>query len=628
MTFLRKIIKNLAPYGVTCAWKRKRYGIIEDEPLLYYPGTFKRIKRLIKFSLPYCLSKKVRREYVFSSGIVSTQTIEAYVQSFKCTTHHPLEVLHQRVLIVGEKSIPQCTYYRVRQKVSMLCNASIQVLDTDWSDTVNCLRELQFATAVIFYRVPFFDGVKQIYAEAKRLGLRCGFDVDDLVFEEEAISCNPTFASQTKEMQETLLLGARYYREALQAADFYISSTPALAKSMAKYCKGEGYIVPNAICEDLYAPVFKYPTAIEGQVVIGYGAGSATHDEDFKECSGALLRILREYPQTLLVIHGKLALGSEFDEFKNRIRRVSFVPFAEYANALARFDVNLIPLLSMYFNDCKSNIKYLEASRFGIASVASPCAEFTSVIRDGENGFIAHNEDEWYNALRALVESASLRKRIGAAARETVMKRFSGDVVWRDGLAAAVKSCGDPAEYTGERVLHVSDAPMLKLDTARDVLFSFMGDASNELDVVRHEVDGVSAFAVKGRRNTGNEFETDATVVAAFQKVLEAVRPVRVVFHDVREFGIGLIEECVAKGVAYEIEVTSSWWFCPKQTMCSKPRVDLYECAQCCDCKNLFLRWNKLHKALKGAVKVIAADEFTRQLCVANGIEVTNAGVV
>lgn len=52
---LRSVLKQALPYGLMCLWLRERYGIVEDKPLLAYPGVLKRAKRVVKFALPYGL---------------------------------------------------------------------------------------------------------------------------------------------------------------------------------------------------------------------------------------------------------------------------------------------------------------------------------------------------------------------------------------------------------------------------------------------------------------------------------------------------------------------------------------------------------------------------------------------
>ena len=45
--------KFFVPYGLMCVWLRKRYDMMEDVPLMAYPNTGKRIRRAVKFMLPY-----------------------------------------------------------------------------------------------------------------------------------------------------------------------------------------------------------------------------------------------------------------------------------------------------------------------------------------------------------------------------------------------------------------------------------------------------------------------------------------------------------------------------------------------------------------------------------------------
>ena len=68
-----KIVKNLlkqcAPYGLMVIWLNRRYGIKIDEPLFYYRGSIKRIKRIIKFGLPYGLVRWYRHPSVVASTV-------------------------------------------------------------------------------------------------------------------------------------------------------------------------------------------------------------------------------------------------------------------------------------------------------------------------------------------------------------------------------------------------------------------------------------------------------------------------------------------------------------------------------------------------------------------------------
>ena len=59
---VRFVAKQFMPYGVMVRWLEFKYGRIIDKPLFYYHGFFKKVRRLIKFILPYFLVMWFRRQ--------------------------------------------------------------------------------------------------------------------------------------------------------------------------------------------------------------------------------------------------------------------------------------------------------------------------------------------------------------------------------------------------------------------------------------------------------------------------------------------------------------------------------------------------------------------------------------
>jgi len=57
----------------------------------------------------------------------------------------------------------------------------------------------------------------------------------------------------------------------------------------------------------------------------------------------------------------------------------------------------------------------------GLPVVCTPSEADKLVVEDGRTGFFAYSGDEWYQRLRALVEDAALRERVGRAARGSVL---------------------------------------------------------------------------------------------------------------------------------------------------------------------------------------------------------------
>ena len=61
----------------------------------------------------------------------------------------------------------------------------------------------------------------------------------------------------------------------------------------------------------------------------------------------------------------------------------------------------------------------------GIPAVMSPVGVNPEIVSDGENGFLADSEDEWFEKLSRLIESPELRSKLGKAGQKTVEDRFS-----------------------------------------------------------------------------------------------------------------------------------------------------------------------------------------------------------
>ena len=81
------------------------------------------------------------------------------------------------------------------------------------------------------------------------------------------------------------------------------------------------------------------------------------------------------------------------------------MPIAELPRELARFNINLAPVeISNPFCEAKSELKYFEAALVDVPTVASPTGPMRNTIRDRETGMLANTAQEWYVAIRSLVE--------------------------------------------------------------------------------------------------------------------------------------------------------------------------------------------------------------------------------
>jgi len=93
---------------------------------------------------------------------------------------------------------------------------------------------------------------------------------------------------------------------------------------------------------------------------------------------------------------------------------------------LSTIHIGLLPVAcDTKFNRAKSPTKLFEYMAMVKPTVCSNIGEAEGIIKDGENGFLAKNTEEFIEKMQVLIEDISLRKQIGQEARETVKKNYS-----------------------------------------------------------------------------------------------------------------------------------------------------------------------------------------------------------
>ncbi len=95
-----------------------------------------------------------------------------------------------------------------------------------------------------------------------------------------------------------------------------------------------------------------------------------------------------------------------------------------------KLDMMIIPRADNYFNRCKSNLKFLEASMFEIPCVAQGFEDGKSPYQDEEDAkhmVIVKDNSKWIEEIEKLIADKELRRSMGKKAREYVEKRYSID---------------------------------------------------------------------------------------------------------------------------------------------------------------------------------------------------------
>jgi len=106
---------------------------------------------------------------------------------------------------------------------------------------------------------------------------------------------------------------------------------------------------------------------------------------------------------------------------------VRFEPWrlADEIAAVQGFDIGVMPLPDDEQARGKCGFKIVEYMACGVAAIASPVGANCEVLRDGETGILANSPQQWTRAVLDLAAQTPLRERMGLAARERAVRRYS-----------------------------------------------------------------------------------------------------------------------------------------------------------------------------------------------------------
>jgi glycosyltransferase involved in cell wall biosynthesis len=266
------------------------------------------------------------------------------------------------------------------------------------------------------------------FKECDRLGVLKIYDIDDPVFSVSTYSSNQNLDYLIPAEKQNLLNGCIDFLNALKRCDLLIGSTPKICSLLEREGGKAAYVWRNLVdaesqrlaCEVLSNNMQKNTS----EIIIGYASGSRAHEADFRTISSVLCEILAKNDNIQLRILGYLELPEELKRFKKKIRQSGFGSFHQYMNDLSVIDINLVPLVRDEFNECKSAIRFNEAALFGIPTIASAVGDFKNIVVNGDNGFLAEDEEDWQNYLDKLIGNPALRKEVGAKANVFVSDNF------------------------------------------------------------------------------------------------------------------------------------------------------------------------------------------------------------
>jgi glycosyltransferase involved in cell wall biosynthesis len=182
------------------------------------------------------------------------------------------------------------------------------------------------------------------------------------------------------------------------------------------------FVIPTSIELDDYRVV---PEPSDERPFVVCWTGSTSTLAHFEFARDPLERLAAQIPLAVKVICNKPPerpiAGAE----------MRFVPWSadREAEEVGDCHAGIMPLPDDEVTRGKCGLKALQCMATGRPVVISPVGVNSEIIDHGRNGFLAGTANETVSRLLELAGSPELRRRMGAAARNTVEERYSAEVV-------------------------------------------------------------------------------------------------------------------------------------------------------------------------------------------------------
>jgi hypothetical protein len=258
----------------------------------------------------------------------------------------------------------------------------------------------------------------EIIQTAKALGVRSIYDLDDWILDLPSYSVT--------NLDEDILANIVYM---IRESDVVTVSNSVLQEKL-KYLRPVSTILRNGFDHEAmpYSPATQSESP-QPKILFSNtdGIKLVSHRKSFMQ---QVVAFMESHQDAVLEFW-----GDHFPEL-SRIPRLidkGFVPNKTYKQSIrdAGYWFAMVPLggaedpETLFFNSCKSCIKYIDYGSLGIPGIYSRTPVYADAVTDGQTGCLVHNRgDEWLSAMNRLYENAELRSLIRSQSHADCVERF------------------------------------------------------------------------------------------------------------------------------------------------------------------------------------------------------------
>ena len=261
---------------------------------------------------------------------------------------------------------------------------------------------------VFVYREAFMLGTILFEGLFAQSSAKLVFDFDDSIWINDTSEGNKNL-SWLKNPDKT--------RSIIKLADTVIVGNEYLA-DYARQFNPRTVVIPTTIDTSYHKPLHE-KMATE-TVCIGW-TGTSTTLRHFIAIEPVLIRLKTKYGDRLRF---KLINNAQYHNDALCLETTPWTLSREIED-LMDIDIGIMPLPDDQWAKGKCGFKGLQYMALEIPTVMSPVGVNTNIIQHGANGFLASSEDEWFQVLTQLIDSAELRHLIGKNGRQTIIDTYS-----------------------------------------------------------------------------------------------------------------------------------------------------------------------------------------------------------
>jgi glycosyltransferase involved in cell wall biosynthesis len=241
----------------------------------------------------------------------------------------------------------------------------------------------------------------------RRAALRLIFDFDDAVFVRDSYSFRGPHSSRRQ----------RRFVSLVRSADAVVAGNAFLRDEAARWTDADHiHIVPTCVEPAAY-PLAQHQQRSHVDLV---WIGSSSTLQGLEAIRPLLEDVGRRHPRARL----KLVCDRFLDLRQLPVVACSWSEDGE-ATDLAAADIGISWVPDDVWSRGKCGLKVLQYMAAGLPVIANPVGVQATLVRHGENGFLAETADEWQEAIGRLAHDPTLRRRMGEAGRRRVEAEYS-----------------------------------------------------------------------------------------------------------------------------------------------------------------------------------------------------------